>query len=155
MFSDEKLSQAGQKRTKYWHKICYIKHILRFWIWKTLRKFNYLLQLSIKIRAGKVYAYRILLSFKTSVTSNFFNFRQDNCVRCETVFLRHNSVFCRTFSMSETNFHASSKMEHFCKAPHFTCLRECWLCFLTLIFRVVCTYIGIKFLSRSYSAGFS
>ena len=39
-------------------------------------------------RAGKPYAYRMLLSFKTLVAYNFFlNFTPDNCARCKAVFV--------------------------------------------------------------------
>ena len=34
----EKLSETGQKTTKYWYKIFLLKHILLFWIYKTLHK---------------------------------------------------------------------------------------------------------------------
>ena len=73
MFSEEKLSQAGQKNpTKYWYKIFLLKDIVRFGIWK-----DCISKLSInmfikKFNAVKAYAYRMLLSFKTSVTYNFF-----------------------------------------------------------------------------------
>ena len=50
-------------------------------------------------KAVNTYAYRMLLSFKTSVTYiNFFNFKPDISVRCEAAFVRHHSIFCRTLS---------------------------------------------------------
>ena len=80
MFSEEKLSQAGQKKpTKYWYKIFLLKYIVRFATWK-----NCISKLSIKIfikkpKAVKAYSYRM-----TSVTHKiFFNFTPDNCVCCE------------------------------------------------------------------------
>ena len=48
-----------------------------------------------KTRAGKVYSYRILVSFKTSLTYNFFCFTPDNCVCCEAAFVGHSSIFFR------------------------------------------------------------
>ena len=51
-----------------------------------------------KTRAGKAYSYRMLLSFKMSVTNNFFNFTPSNCVCCEAAFVGHNSIFYRTLS---------------------------------------------------------
>ena len=44
-------------------------------------------------RAGKAYAYRMLLSLKILVT-----FTPDNCARCEPVLVRYNSIFCRPLS---------------------------------------------------------
>ena len=44
-------------------------------------------------RAGKVYAYRMLLSFKTLVTFKIFYFTPVNCVRCEAVFVGYNSIY--------------------------------------------------------------
>ena len=38
----------------------------------------------------KAYAYRMLLSFKSSVTNIFFNFIQDKCVHYEAAFGGHN-----------------------------------------------------------------
>ena len=35
MFLEEKLFQAGQKTAEYWYKIFLLKHILRFWIYKS------------------------------------------------------------------------------------------------------------------------
>ena len=50
-----------------------------------------------KVWAGNVYANRMLLNYKTSVTyKNIFDFTPDNCVRCEAAFVGHNSIFCRT-----------------------------------------------------------
>ena len=47
-----------------------------------------------KTRPGNDYAYRMPLSSKTSETyKNFFDFTPDNCVRCEAVFVGHNSIF--------------------------------------------------------------
>ena len=47
-----------------------------------------------KTRTGKAYGYRMLLSFKTSVTyKKNVNFKPDNCVRCEAAFVGHNSIF--------------------------------------------------------------
>ena len=52
-----------------------------------------------KTRAGKAYAYGMLVSFKTSVTDNFFfNFTPDNFVRSEAAFVVHNSIYYRTLS---------------------------------------------------------
>ena len=68
------LSLVGQKTTKYLYKIFLIKHILRVQILKQSASVNFLLKLSIKIRVGKAYAYQILLSFKTSVTHEYFFF---------------------------------------------------------------------------------
>ena len=48
-----------------------------------------------KTRAGKAYTYRMLLSFKTSVTYKKNYVTPDNCVRCEAAFVGHNSIFCR------------------------------------------------------------
>ena len=45
-----------------------------------------------KTRTEKVYPYRMLLSFKTSVAHIFFNFTSDNCVRSQTAFVGHNST---------------------------------------------------------------
>ena len=44
-------------------------------------------------RAGKVYAYRMLLSFKTLVTFKIFYFTPVNCVRCGAVFVGYNSIY--------------------------------------------------------------
>ena len=46
-----------------------------------------------KTRAGQVYAYRVLLIFKTSVTYTKNNFPQGNYVRCEETLVGHNSIF--------------------------------------------------------------
>lgn len=47
-----------------------------------------------KARGEKVYAYRMFVRFKTSVTSvDFFNFTPDNYVRSEAAFVEHNSIF--------------------------------------------------------------
>ena len=43
-------------------------------------------------RTGKTYAYRTLLSFKTSLAYYFFNFTLDNGVRCEAIFVGYNSI---------------------------------------------------------------
>ena len=79
----ERLSQAGQKKTKHWYKIFFLKHIL--WV-LNIKK----LHMSIKIakkrktKSGKTYGYQMLVSFKTLVT--FFNFTPDNGVRSEAAF---------------------------------------------------------------------
>ena len=45
-----------------------------------------------KTRAGKAYAHRMLLSFKTSVTyEKKINFTPDNCFRSVAAFVGHNS----------------------------------------------------------------
>ena len=45
-------------------------------------------------KAVNVYAYRMLLSFKTLVTyKRIFNFTLDNCVRYEAAFVGHNLIF--------------------------------------------------------------
>ena len=51
-----------------------------------------------KTRAGRAHAYRMLLSFKTSVTQKKLNLLPDNGVRCEVAFVGHNSIFYRTLS---------------------------------------------------------
>ena len=52
-----------------------------------------------KNRVGKAYAYQMFLSFKTSVTCDFFfNFTPDNCVGCEADLIGYNSIFCDTLS---------------------------------------------------------
>ena len=49
-----------------------------------------------KTRAGKAYAYRKPVSFKTSqLMKKSFNFTPDNCVRCEVAFVGQNSIFYR------------------------------------------------------------
>ena len=79
----ERLSQAGQKKTKHWYKIFFLKHIL--WV-LNIKK----LHMSIKIakkrktKSGKTYGYQMLVSFKTLVT--FFNFTPDSGVRSEAAF---------------------------------------------------------------------
>ena len=94
MFSEEKLSQAGQT---YWYKIFLLKRLVRFGISK-----NCISKLFIKMfteKAVKPSAYRMLLNYKTSVTSKkCFNFTPGNCVWCEPAFAGHNSIFCRTLS---------------------------------------------------------
>ena len=68
VFRGEAVSSKMKKTVKYWYKIFLLKHIARFGIWK-----NCINKLSIKMlikkpKAVKVYAYQMLLSFKTSVT---------------------------------------------------------------------------------------
>ena len=73
MFSEEKLSQAGQKQQSISIKSLY---------WSIFNGFeskeNFISKLTIKMtikrktRAEKAYGYRLLLSFKTLVTYNFF-----------------------------------------------------------------------------------
>ena len=57
MFSEEKLSQARKKTIKHWYEI-----------FLSIKMF-----IKIKTREGKTSAYRILLSFKTSITYNIFS----------------------------------------------------------------------------------
>ena len=53
------------------------------------------------IRAEKAYTYRMLLSFKTSVTYHKkLNFAADNCVRCEAVFVGYNSDIVQVFDFT-------------------------------------------------------
>ena len=56
-----------------------------------------------KTRAGKVYSHRILVSFKTSLTYNFFCFTSGNCVCCEAAFVGHSSIFYRHCPMLGAN----------------------------------------------------
>ena len=84
MFSEEKLSSAGQKTTKYWNKIFLLKHIARSIKEKScISKLSFYIFLKRKTRAEKSYAYHMLLSFKTSVTflKKLFNFMPDNRVQ--------------------------------------------------------------------------
>ena len=51
----------------------------------------------INTRAGRTYAYRMLVSFKTLVTyKKVFNFTPNNFVRSEAAFVWRGSIFCRT-----------------------------------------------------------
>ena len=47
-----------------------------------------------RTRTGKVYAHRMLLSFKTLVSYKKMNFKSDNCVHCEAAIVQYNSIFC-------------------------------------------------------------
>ena len=59
----------------------------------------------------KTYAYRMLLSFKTSVTyKKIFNFTPNNFVRCEPALVGHNSIFARYCPMSVANIQACSRI---------------------------------------------
>ena len=115
MFSEEKLSQAGQKKpTKYWYKTFLLKYIVRFATWK-----NCISKLSIKIfikkpKAVKTYSYRM-----TSVThKNFFNFTPDNCVRCEAAlsditrfFARHCLIFGAKTNAFSVHYHCKTEQK--------------------------------------------
>ena len=61
--------QDKKQQQKYWYEIFLLKRIVQFGTWK-----NCISKLSIKIfiknKAVKAYAYRMFLSFKTSVTYN-------------------------------------------------------------------------------------
>ena len=92
IFSEEQLSPAGQKNQQnigtkvFYSSISYGLEYEK----KYIRKLR-------KTKRVKVYAYRMLLKFETSVIyKSFFNFTPDNCVRCEAAFIGHNSIFCRT-----------------------------------------------------------
>ena len=89
MFSEEKLSQAGQKTTKYWYNIFLVKHMV-FNIKESISKLPF-----DKKTERERPVLTESLSFKTSVT--------DNCVQCKAVFVGHNSIFCRTLSDSIVN----------------------------------------------------
>ena len=91
MFSEEKLSQAGQKTTKYWYNIFLVKHMV-FNIKESISK----LPIDKKTERERPVLTESL-SFKTSVTK-IFNFTPDNGVHCKAVFVGHNSIFCRTLS---------------------------------------------------------
>ena len=63
MFSEEKLSQTGQKTANYWCKIFLLKHILRFeYKEKCLSKLSIKIFTKREARAWKAYAYQMLLS---------------------------------------------------------------------------------------------
>ena len=49
-----------------------------------------------KPKPVKAYAYRMILSFKTSVTYKKKHLHAEQFVRCEAAFVGHNSIFCRT-----------------------------------------------------------
>ena len=62
-----------------------------------------------KTRAGKTYAYRMLLSFETSLTCNFFfNYTPNKCVLCEGVIVGNNSTFIGHYPISDVNIQAST-----------------------------------------------
>ena len=90
MFSEEKLSQTGQKTANYWCKIFLLKHILRFeYKEKCLSKLSIKIFTKIEARAWKAYSY-----FWVVGNLQFFQkFTSDNCVRCEAAFVWRNSVF--------------------------------------------------------------
>ena len=73
MFSEEKLSQAGQKTNKVLVKSLFTQtRLTDLNIKNCISKLSIKMSIKWKTRAGKVYAYRILLSFKTSVTQKKF-----------------------------------------------------------------------------------
>ena len=100
MFSEEKLSHAGQKNQKsIGKKFSYSNRSYGFEYKKTcISKLSLKIFIKRKTRAEKAYLSRMLLSYKTSITYNFFNFTPENCVHYEAVFVGHNSIFCRTLS---------------------------------------------------------
>ena len=60
-----------------------------------------------KTKAVKVYAYRMLLSFNTSITyTKNFNFMPGNCDCCEAAFVGHNSIFTGHCPMLSINIQA-------------------------------------------------
>ena len=77
--------QSIRVKTFYWNTF-YVLHIKNCISKLSIKRF-----IKRKTRAGKAYAYQMLLSFKTSVTYNdIFDFMPDNCARCEVAFVGHN-----------------------------------------------------------------
>ena len=97
-FSEEKLSQAGQKNNKALISIFFTQtHLTVLNIKNCISKWSIKMFIKRTARAGNAYAYRMLLSLKMSLTyQKKINFMPGNCVHGEAAFVGYDSIFCRT-----------------------------------------------------------